>query len=73
MEAIPGEGKVRELKSFFQMRLRVSPGSSIKKTTNYFNAPGFVSLLHSDPLVVEEDYRWIRQWELEKGGFFVVS
>lgn len=73
VKAVPGEQKVRELESYFQMRLRVSPGSQIKKTTNYFTAPGFVSLLHENPEVLEKEYTLIRGWEREPGGFFVIQ
>ncbi len=73
VEAVPGDQKVRSLSSFFQMRLRAAPGSKISKTTNYFTAPGFVSLAHPDPLVLEKEYQMIREWELEKNGFFIFS
>ena len=65
---IPGEARLRALRSFHQMRLRVKPGSTMVKTTNYFTAPGFLSLAHPDPAVPEEDYAFIR--EFEKTGLF---
>lgn len=70
IKAVPGEAKVRALESFFQMRLRVSPGSKITKTTNYFTAPGFVSLVHQDPKILDRDYALIRSWEKDPGGFW---
>ncbi|MGE3680906.1 MAG: ATP-grasp domain-containing protein [Bdellovibrionales bacterium] len=72
VESVPGEGKIKALDSYFQMRLRASPGSRIRLTTNYFTAPGFVSLLHKDPEVLERDYQKIRAWEKEDGTLFVV-
>ena len=61
--SIPGEEKLRQLRSCYQLRLRVKPGSKVEKTTNYFNAPGFLSLLHEDREVLEEDYWFIREFE----------
>ena len=71
--ALPGEDKTKALPSFFQMRLRVQPGGKVKKTTNYFTAPGFVSLAHENPAILEDDYASIRRWEREPGGFFTFT
>lgn len=63
VDEIPGETRIRTLPSFFQMRLRVKPGSSVKRTADYFTAPGFVTLVHPDPRVIMADYEWIRGME----------
>jgi len=70
--AIPGEEFLKSLESFFQMRLRVKPGSPIKKTTDYFTAPGFLTLVHPEASVVERDYARIRELE-RTGGLFTVT
>ena len=63
VQGIPGEGLLQGLSSFFQMRLRVKPGSLIKKTIDYFTAPGFLTLVHESADQVEKDYHQIREWE----------
>lgn len=63
VRGIPGEGWLRSLPSFFQMRLRVKPGSPVKKTMDYFTAPGFLTLVHEDESVVLGDYERIRRAE----------
>lgn len=63
VKAIPGEEKLRSLSSLFQMRLRIKPGSLLTPTIDYFTAPGFLSLVHSDPDVLESDYQTIRNLE----------
>lgn len=73
VEAIPGEDIVKALPSFFQMRLRVKPGSSIKLTTDYFTAPGFFTLVHEDKDVILQDYERIRRLEREGKIFSVKS
>ncbi len=70
--AIPGEENIRNLKSFFQMRLRVKPGSQLKKTIDYFTAPGFLTLVHESKIAIEEDYQTIRAME-DRGELFVVK
>jgi len=72
VEEIPGEAIVRALPSFFQMRLRVKPGSTIKLTTDYFTAPGFFTLVHQDKNVILNDYELIRRLEQE-GKIFSVK
>ncbi len=70
--SIPGEEKIKGLRSFFQMRLRVKPGSQIKKTTDYFTAPGFFTLVHESKEVLEEDYQTVRAMEA-RGDVFAVK
>jgi len=70
--SIPGEDRIKNLRSFFQMRLRVKPGSPIKKTTDYFTAPGFFTLVHESKAALEEDYQFVRAME-ERGEVFTVK
>ncbi len=72
VQAIPGEEAIKNLRSFFQMRLRVKPGSPIKKTVDYFTAPGFFTLVHESKAALEEDYQTVRQME-ERGEVFLVK
>lgn len=72
VRGIPGEETLRALPSFFQMRLRVKPGSPVKKTIDYFTAPGFLTLVHESAQVVEADYQRIREME-EKGWMFEIQ
>ena len=70
--AIPGEEKIKNLPSFFQMRLRVKPGSPVKKTTDYFTAPGFFTLVHESKAAIEADYQTVRAME-ERGEVFAIK
>lgn len=69
LSAFPGREKLEGLESFFQLTMRWKEGAPAKKTINYFTAPGFVTLIHEDPAVVEKDYQTIRQWEDRKALF----
>jgi len=71
LEAIPGEKILRELPSFFQLRLRAKPGSAIKLTTDYFTAPGFFTLVHKNKDILLDDYERIRRLERE-GKIFTI-
>ncbi len=68
IKSIPGEVLIRELPSFFQLRLRSQPGTELEPTTNFFTCPGFVNLVHEDENVLQQDYAKIRQ--IEKTDLF---
>ncbi len=71
LTAIPGEAALRALPSFFQARIRAKPGARIEKTTDYFTAPGFVSLVHADRNTILGDYETIRRMERDDALFTI--
>ncbi len=58
--------RIRQLPSFLKFTSLLTTGSQIVKTSNLFNTPGYIDLIHADPAVVEQDYRTIRQWEKDE-------
>lgn len=64
--------KIKNLKSFFQLSLRVKEGGSLTKTTNYFTAPGFLTLISENQDQILEDYQNIRLME-ENHEIFAVE
>lgn len=65
LAAFPGRSRLEALPSFYQISMRRKVGDRIQKTTDYFSAPGFLTLIHADPAQLETDYRQIRQMENE--------
>lgn len=69
---LAGTEKIKALPSFFQMRLRVKEGSPVKKTIDYFTAPGFFTLVHEDKSQLLADYDWVRGAE-QRGEILTVE
>jgi len=61
--------RIRQLSSFDKFVSLLSVGSPMVKTSNLFNIPGYVDLIHVDPVIMEKDYRQIRLWEKEPRFF----
>lgn len=55
--------RLKGLASFYDYKLRFPVGAKLAKTVDLFTSPGFVFLTHEDREVLEQDYRFIRQWE----------
>jgi predicted ATP-grasp superfamily ATP-dependent carboligase len=58
-----GEGKLKELDSFFQLTMRAKVGGQVYRTIDYFTAPGFVTLISESIDQINEDYTKIRDLE----------
>ncbi len=48
--------KIKQLKSFYNLELRVQVGDQLKRTVDLYTCPGFVYLLHKNEEVILEDY-----------------
>ncbi|MBX9768367.1 MAG: ATP-grasp domain-containing protein [Bdellovibrionales bacterium] len=63
LKSIPGEKRLRALKSLFSLRFKVNPGDPITPTTSFFNTPGFLTLINADPAELLSEYEFIRKFE----------
>jgi L-amino acid ligase len=64
--------KLQALPSFHGVDLLLKPGDRVVPTINSYTSPGLIFLSHPDPLVVEADYRAIRDME-EKEALFMLA
>ena len=69
---IPGIEKIRSLDSFRRMEMLCQPGSLIKPTTDCFTRPGSVQMTNSSGYLLEKDYNYIRDLEVN-GELFEVN
>ena len=70
LKDVPFLHQIKELPSYYSMKLGVAPGNVIMKTIDVFTSPGYVVLLHPDPATIWRDYCRIR--DLEKRGLYEV-
>ena len=55
--------KIKSLRSYHGMDIRVGIGERLVKTVDVWTGPGMVVLIHEDPKVIEEDYKEVREFE----------
>lgn len=55
--------RLKTLASFHSLRARFKKGDRVSRTRDMFTRPGGAYLVHEDPVMVEKDYRRIRDWE----------
>jgi len=63
--SMPGYDRIRELQSFASLEASVKVGSMIGRTVDIFTGVGSVILLHSDPNILADDIKVIRQMEID--------
>lgn len=71
LESLPMLDQIKQLKSFYRVKMNINPGDRIVKTCDLFTHPGHVELVHKDPKVLWNDYQFIR--DVERSGFFQLS
>ena len=71
VEAIPFLDKIKQLESFFSVKMNIQNGMRIERTVDLFTSPGLVHLVHSESNVLERDYSTVRQ--LEAIGYVLQS
>ncbi|BBM87260.1 ATP-grasp domain-containing protein [Candidatus Uabimicrobium amorphum] len=71
LKAYNYHGEIENLPSCIYLRWVKQPGDVLKPTIDYFSIPAIAVLAHHDAKQVEEDYRFIR--EFEKRDLFVME
>lgn len=59
---LPDSAIIQSRPSYYKHRLYYSLGDTIKPTTNTIDAPGRITLLHSAPKIIENDYGFLKQY-----------
>jgi hypothetical protein len=61
----PCEEAIRTLDSFQSMHMHAAVGKALRKTIDCFTRPGSAQIVHAKEEVVQKEYDWVRQLELE--------
>jgi ATP-grasp domain len=55
--------EIEHLRSFFVADLWLQDGDPVYPTIDVATAPGIIALIHTEPIVLMEDYAAVRRWE----------